>query len=147
MTHKQAANIMRYLAVAFFVLALVFASGAFASLDGASKLLHDTADWPIDGSMADYTREAKWFSAIGGGIFAGFSVLLFLVVAPLIEEGSQLAIRGTIISMLVWFVIDSAGSVAAGVPSNVIFNTIFLAMILGPVLAIRPSAKGIAQAG
>ncbi len=147
MTHKQAANIIRYLSVGFFIMALVFASGAFASFDGASKLLHDVADWPMDGSMADYTREAKWFSAIGGGLFAGYSVLFFLVVAPLVEQGSSLVIRGTIISMLVWFVIDSAGSVAAGVPTNVVFNVGFLAVFLGPLLAIREPAGAIPDAG
>ncbi len=146
MTHKQAATIIRYLAVMFFFMSLIFASGAFASLDGASKLLHDVADWPIDGSMADYTREAKWFSAIGGGLFAGFSVLIFLVIAPLIEQGSALAIRGTVISMLVWFVIDSAGSVAAGVPTNVAFNLAFLAFFLVPILAIRSPVGGIPEA-
>ena len=147
MTHKQAANIIRYLSVAFFFMALVFASGAFSAFDGASKLLHDVADWPIDGSMADYTREAKWFSAIGGGIFAGYSVLFFLVVAPLVEQGSSLVIRGTVISMLFWFVIDSVGSVAAGVPTNVAFNLVFLALFVGPLLAIRPSAGGVPDAG
>ncbi len=75
MTEKQAANIIRYVSVMFFFTALIFASGAFAPIDGASVFLHDLLDWPLDGGTAEYTKEARWFSAIGGGVFAGLCVL------------------------------------------------------------------------
>ena len=139
MTETQAASAIRFISVVFFVTALIFASGAFASIDGASILLHDFLDWPPDGATAEYTREARWFSAIGGGVFAGLCALFYFVVAPLVAEGDLRARRGVIIAMLTWFVIDSAGSIAAGVASNAVFNVLFLFMIIGPVLAIRPA--------
>ena len=147
MTRKQAANIIRYASIAFFFTALIFASGAFAPIDGVSMWVHDLLDWPLDGSMAEFTREARWFSAIGGGVFAGLCVLFYMVVAPMVEQGSRLATRGTVISMLVWFVIDSAGSIAAGVPVNAVFNVAFLAIFIGPILAIRRADGLAAEAG
>lgn len=139
MTETQAAAIIRYVSIGFFITALIFASGAYAPIDGISVLLHDFLDWPLDGATVEYTREARWFSAIGGGVFAALCVLFYLVVAPLIEEGDVRVRRGVIISMLVWFVIDSAGSIAAGVPANAVFNVLFLFMLIGPILAIRPA--------
>ena len=139
MTETRAASAIRFMSVVFFVTALIFASGAFASIDGASILLHDFLDWPLDGATAEYTREACWFSAIGGGVFAGLFALFYFVVAPRVAEGDLRAKRGVIIAMLTWFVIDSAGSIAAGVASKAIFNVLFLFMIIGPILAIRPA--------
>lgn len=147
MTEKQAATIIRYVSIMFFFTALIFASGAFAPIDGASVFLHDLLDWPLDGGTAEYTKEARWFSAIGGGVFAGLCVLFYTVVAPLVEQGSRLAVRGVIASMLVWFVIDSAGSIAAGVPANAVFNVAFLAMLIGPILAIRRAPDLAHEAG
>jgi len=147
MTEKQAANFIRYASIAFFFTALILASGAFAPIDGLSVRMYDLADWPLDGETTAYTQEARWFSAIGGGLFAGLSVLLFMVIAPLIEQGSRMAARGLVVSMLVWFVIDSAGSIAAGVPANAAFNVLFLAMLIGPVLAIRRPFGIEAEAG
>lgn len=146
MTDKQAANIIRIASIGFFFTALIFASGAFASIDGLSVWLHDLLDWPLDGKTAAYTKEARWFSAIGGGVFAGLCVLFYMVVAPLIEQGSRLAARGVVVSMLVWFVIDSAGSISAGVPANAVFNVLFLAILIGPILAIRRPSGVEAQA-
>ncbi len=137
MTPAKAASILRIVSVMFFVTALIFASGAFESIDGVSVLMHDMLDWPLDGSINEYTREARWYSAIGGGVFASLCVLLFLVIAPLIERGDEEIRRGVIVSMLVWFVIDSAGSIAAGVPANAVFNISFLTVLIGPILMIR----------
>lgn len=147
MTEKQAANIIRCVSIVFFFTALVFASGAFAPIDGLSVWLLDFLDWPLDGATAVYTEEARWLSAISGGLFAGLCVLFYMVVAPLIEQGSRMAARGVIASMLVWFIIDSAGSIAAGVPANAAFNVLFLAIMIGPVLLIRRRSSLAAEAG
>ncbi|MEZ5893108.1 MAG: hypothetical protein R3C58_08185 [Parvularculaceae bacterium] len=48
--------------------------------------------------------------------------MLYLVVAPAIERGDKAVIRGSIISTLVWFVIDTSGSIGAGVPANAAFK-------------------------
>ncbi len=145
MTHAKAASILRIVSAGFLLTALIFASGAFAPIDGLSVWMHDMLDWPLNGSIEEYTREARWFSAIGGGVFAALCVLFLLVIVPLIERGDVEARRGVIISMFVWFVIDSAGSIAAGVPANAAFNVVFLVMVLGPILMVNRQS-GPAQA-
>ncbi len=39
-------------------------------------------------------------------------------------------------AFIVWYVIDSAGSIAAGVASNVVFNTAYLVLVLIPLLGM-----------
>lgn len=141
MTPIAAANLMRIISVGFFGTALVFASGAFPGLDGVSIWMHDLLDFPLDGSIEPFTREARWFSAIGGGVFASLCVLLFMVVAPAVERQDKEIIRGAVVALVAWFIIDSAGSVAAGVPANALFNVSFLVVLLAPLLLARRPAR------
>jgi hypothetical protein len=41
--------------------------------------------------------------------------------------------RAVVTGVLAWFVLDSAGSVAAGAPSNVLFNTLVALLAVGPM--------------
>ena len=141
MSPSAAAAMMRIVSAIFFFAALIFASGAFPGFDGLSIYMHDLLDFPIDGATGPYTKEARWFSAIGGGVFASLCLLLFMIVAPAIERGDKAIIRATLISLGVWFVIDSAGSIAAGVPANAAFNVSFLVLLLAPLLAERKTGQ------
>jgi len=40
--------------------------------------MHDLIDWPFGDGLEIFTREARWFSAIDGGVLAGFSALFYL---------------------------------------------------------------------
>jgi hypothetical protein len=146
MSPQTAAMLLRIASIGSFGLALIFASGAFAPLEGASRLLHDFLDFPLGDGLGAYTTEARWFSAIGGGVFASLAALFYLVVAPAIGRGDDEVRRGAILSILIWFVIDSAGSIAAGVPSNAAFNVFFLALFLGPLFAVKSARASRAQA-
>ncbi len=146
MSSRAAAQFLRITSAASFVLALIFASGAFAPVEGASRLLHDFLDFPLGDGLGAYTTEARWFSAIGGGVFASLAAVFYLIVAPAVARGDDEVRRGAIISILIWFVIDSAGSIAAGVPSNAAFNVVFLALFLAPLMAAKGAASARAHA-
>ncbi len=137
MDANRAAAVIRLVAGFFFFTGLLLASGAFAPIDSLSVLVHDALDWPLDGRTGPYTKEARWFAAIGGGLLSGMSTLFFLVIAPLVAEGDPAVRRRIVAAMIVWFVIDSAGSIAAGAPGNAAFNVVFLTMLVGPLLAVR----------
>jgi hypothetical protein len=141
MSPNAAATMMRTVSTIFFVTALIFASGAFAGLDGVSLFMHDLLDFPLDGGTGGYTQEARWFSAIGGGVFAALCALLYLVIAPAIENGDKAIIRGATISVVIWFIIDSGGSIAAGVPANAVFNILFLAIFLAPLILVKSHTR------
>jgi len=141
MSPSAAAKMIRLVALCFFPTALILYSSAFSSIDGASRLLHDFLDFPLDGDFT-FTAEARWIAAIGGGVFAAMCVMLHQIVAPAIEEGDERVRRGAILAILVWFVLDSTGSIAAGAPANAAFNILFLALFIGPLIAVqRPSNK------
>ena len=143
MSETQAATIIRLVSIGLIVTGLIFASGAYQPIEGASRLMHDLIDYPVDGSIDSFTREARWFGAIGGGVVVGLAVLFLLVIAPLIEAGRREIHRGVIVSLLAWYVVDSAGSIAAGVPANAVLNTFLFVSFVGPILAIRPRAAAV----
>ncbi|TPW09564.1 MAG: hypothetical protein FD130_2480 [Halothiobacillaceae bacterium] len=49
--------------------------------------------------------------------------------------------------MMVWYIIDSAGSIAAGVLSNVVFNSIYLILVLAPLVCIKGTSKALRDDG
>jgi len=77
-----------------------------------------------------------WLSAIGAGLLGAISIFLGGIVVPAIKEGNRPVIRTTIIAMTVWYIIDGIGSIAAGVTSNVFFNSLYLALVLIPLIGI-----------
>ncbi len=139
MSPEAAARMIRLVALAFFPTALILYTSAFASIDGASRLLHDFLDYPLDGDFT-FTPESRWIAAIAGGVFAALCIIFHQIVAPAIEEGDERVRRGALIALITWFVLDSTGSIAAGAPANAAFNVLFLALFAGPLVAVRRRA-------
>lgn len=136
MSPHAASQFLKVVSVVSFGMAVIFASAAFASVDGASSLMLDFLAWPL-GDGVSLAQETRWLAAIGGGVWASLSVLYYLVVAPAVARGDDEARRGGLIAIIVWFVVDSAGSIASGVASNALFNVPFLVLFLVPLLGVR----------
>ncbi len=102
----------------------------------SARIILDLADWPIDSLSTPLDRNTMWLSAVGAGLLAAVSIFLGGIVVPALKEGNRPIIRTTIIAMSVWYIIDNIGSIAAGVSSNVVFNSIYFALILIPLLGI-----------
>ncbi len=112
----------------------IYHEGAsYESINLPARFLIDFLDWPLDKTSLAFDRNTMWLSSIGAGLLAAVAIFLGGIVAPAIKEGNQSIIRTTTVAMVVWYLIDSIGSIAAGVPSNAVFNTIFLALILLPL--------------
>ncbi|MEM6930240.1 MAG: hypothetical protein AAF602_25090, partial [Myxococcota bacterium] len=58
----------------------------------------------------------------------------------------QRDVRGVARAMLgglvTWYVVDSAGSLVAGIPGNVVLNTVFLGLFLVPLLSLVGARDG-----
>ncbi len=132
-------NLFRLAAFGLLIFSAVWITAAFPWFDQPGKILIDILDWPLDGSHDALSRDARWFSAIGAGLTASLGVLLLLVVIPGLKAGDPAIRRGALIAISVWYVVDSIGSVTAGVPSNALFNTVFFLMLAVPLWMIRPS--------
>lgn len=141
MSPDLAARWTQIIAIGSFGCAVLIAAGAFPPTNAAMMVMLDTVDWPVDGEVAALTKEARLMSAVGGGVFAGFSVMLLLIVAPALRRGDRDIRKSTILALIAWYVIDSAGSIAAGVAGNVAFNTVYLAAVLAPLVFAATPAR------
>ena len=141
MTPKLAGNLLRSIGWGFIVFGVVFVTIAFVEYDGFAQTLTNVFDWTGGPHTEDLTRDARWFAAIMSGLSAGFGALYVFLVAPLLSlpnsTARRLAKRGGLIAVVLWFVIDNIGSLAAGVPSNVAMNTLFLIAIAGPLIMVK----------
>lgn len=74
---------------------------------------------------------------ISAGLLASISIFLGGIVVPALKRHDISIIRTTKIAMITWYIIDSTGSIAAGVSSNVFFNTIYSVLVLIPLVCIN----------
>jgi hypothetical protein len=141
MTPQTCSTLLKLSGWGFTLFGLIWVSSAFASFDAPGRMLTDLLDWPFDGKPETVSREFRWLSAIGAGLTAGIGLMFVTIIAPLIKHDDTnvraMVKRGVLISFTAWYVIDSAGSIASGVPSNAVFNTLFYAMVAIPLWLVK----------
>ena len=141
MTPKLASTLLRLNGIGFIIFCTVFVTIAFPGYDGFALHIADLFDWTGEPYTETMSRDARWFGAIWSGLGAGFGALYLWVVAPLLtlpnRDAQNIAKRGGLIAVSIWFVVDSIGSYAAGVPSNVAMNFIFTVLIATPLVLAK----------
>ena len=141
MTPKRAGIFIRLMGWGFIIFGVVFVTIAFPAFESFAKLLSPLFDWTGLTASDTLTRSARWFAAIMSGLSAGFGAFFVFIVAPLLshndDEVFRTVKRGGLIAAGLWFVVDSTGSVAAGVPSNVVMNCIFFVTFAVPLLLVK----------
>lgn len=116
---------------------LMFAVAAFPPASGLTTLLVDLLFWPLDGAQSLAAPETRIILAIGGGITAGWGVLVWHIATHLMPSDPAMARTILLRSLLTWFVIDSICSWLAGAPLNIPANAAFLLMFLWPLLRME----------
>lgn len=141
MTPTTSAKLLSLAGWGFVAFGLVWETTAFAGMDAPGRFLIDLLDWPLDGGLADPSKEARWMGAIGAGLTVGIGLMLALIFAPLIKKGDPdvggIIRKGGLIAFTAWLIVDSAGSIASGVPSNAVFNFIFYLLIAVPLWQVK----------
>lgn len=112
---------------------LLIALAAHPATAAPTMLLADLLIWPFDGNPTLPEQTARLVSAIAGGVMAGWGVMFWMVASQVLPDRPEVGRRLILASLLVWFVIDSTGSLAAGVPLNIAGNLLFLAAFLIPL--------------
>jgi hypothetical protein len=112
---------------------LLVAAAATPLGAGPAQFLADLIFFPIDGAQRLAAPETRLISAIGGGVMAGWGVLLWMISTNLFPSDSALAAKLITSSLVTWFVIDGAGSIVAGAPLNAVFNVSFLLIFCIPL--------------
>jgi len=130
------ANILMVVSIVFAIYSLLWGLAPFTEFNISARLILDLADWPVDRLSAPLDKNTMWLSAIGAGLLGAISIFLGGIVVPALKQGNKPVINTTIVAMTFWYVIDSVGSIAAGVSSNVFFNSIYLALVLMPLTFI-----------
>lgn len=110
---------------------LMIALGAHERTDGLLRWFADLLFWPL-GDPAMLTDEAQLLAAILGGVMVGWAVLFWMLTDALAAEQPTLLKKLVFTSIAVWFVVDSAASVASGGWLNVVGNIGFLALFVLP---------------
>ncbi len=145
MTPKLAARLISLMGWGFIIFGVIFVTIAFPAYDGFAKILTRWFDWTGGAQVEILTRNARWFAAIMSGLSAGFGAFYVFLVAPLLMrpnlEVQQIARKGGLIAVVMWYVVDSIGSMAASVPSNVAMNTLFLLALAVPLILMKPNTN------
>lgn len=111
----------------------VFFLGTMVSTLEPARLSLDILSWPIDGVPTYTSQEMRFLSALTGGFLLGWGVMIGCLRAWLYDTAPEPVRRVVLTSLVSWFILDSAGSIASGIPSNAVFNVFFLFLAVGPL--------------
>jgi hypothetical protein len=115
----------------------VFSLGTMAATAEPARWTLDLLHWPIDGATTYAHADTRFLSALTGGFLFGWGVMVWCLSQWVYDLAPEAVRRAVLAGLCAWFVLDSAGSIAAGVPSNAAFNVLVLAIAAGP-LWVRP---------
>jgi hypothetical protein len=117
------------------VVGVVAAASVHPSLGAPIAIMGDLVFWPVDGLPgAPSGQLERLFAAVAGGLMTGWGAM-FVALGRGWAVGRAIAIGAA-----AWFLVDSTGSVVAGVLLNVVGNVPFLALMLWavwPSIAMR----------
>ncbi len=137
MNQQTGASVVKFVSYLLFFNAIVWGLAPFEMFDGPARFYLDVLYWPVGDGLPVWNQNLKWFSGIGAGLLIAIAFTYRLIVYPAVLAGNRAIIRATIIAGIAWFVVDSAGSVAAGVFPNAVINAITLVPLIGPLLMTR----------
>lgn len=135
------ARFMLFVAIVFFIYAILWATAPYTTINFPARLILDSLDWPLDNLSTPLDKNTQLLSSIGAGLLAAVAIFLALIVVPAIKEQNTKIINTAILAMLTWYIIDSVGSIASGVISNVFFNTVYIILTLIPLVYLRKDKK------
>jgi hypothetical protein len=109
----------------------VLAGLGLALVSFAPAALFELNRLAVPGAAAPDTSNAV-YAGICGGLTAGLGVAIVAAAKSL----NLAVVRAVMQATLVWYVIDSGASIGHGSWQNALSNTVFLAVILPPMLRV-----------
>jgi hypothetical protein len=91
----------------------------------------------IDSFGAEQVRYISLVHAVLGGVMVGWGMALFHVVRSLLAGGVPAGWKIIAVSVVAWFVPDTAYSLLSGFWQNALLNAAFLALFAVPLWATR----------
>ena len=121
MTKQIHKNWLKFSAIAISVYALLFFVGSIKSLRKPIEMVLDLSEWPLDGFQNYDASTTVLLSAILGGVMFGWAILIWLL-ADIYEREPETIRKAVLVSLMVWFFMDSLGCILSGNVSNSITN-------------------------
>ena len=111
----------------------VFFLGTLEFATEPARWTLDLLSWPLDQAQSYADPTTRFLSALTGGFLLGWGVLIWCLSANVYDAAPEGIRKSVLISLLAWFVLDTAGSIASGNASNALFNIIVLIVAVGPL--------------
>ena len=111
----------------------IFFMGAAVTTAEVTRWSMDLFDWPLDGQTTWAAKETRFLSALTGGFLLGWAVLVWCLRAWVYDLAPEGVRRSVVVSGVAWYLLDSAGSILAGVPENAVTNMAILGLAIGPL--------------
>lgn len=133
MTHSLHKRWLKITAIVIGSFGPVFFLGTMAGTLEPARLTLDLLSWPIDGATTYAHPDTRFLSALTGGFLFGWGVTVWCLSAWVYDLAPEAVRRTVLAGVCSWFCLDSAGSLASGNASNVLFNVLVLAVAAGPL--------------
>lgn len=111
----------------------IFSLATRSGTDELARLTLDLLAWPVDGGQVYSGGAMRFLSALTGGFLFGWGVMILCLRQWVYDIAPDQTRRAIVAGLLAWFVLDSVGSLSAGVPSNAMFNVLVLLIAVGPL--------------
>jgi hypothetical protein len=111
----------------------VFFLGAMPQTSAPARLTLDLLGWRLFHPSSYDAVDTRFLSAVTGGFLLGWGVMIWCLSAWVHPIAAEPVRRTVVTSLLAWFCLDSAGSIASGNPSNAAFNVVVLLLAAGPL--------------
>ncbi len=126
----------RYLFVTAFLVGCfgpVFFLGTMEATMEPARWSLDLLAWPLDGTPSYASPDTRFLSALTGGFLFGWGVMIAALTARLYDKDPEAVRRSVVTGLVAWFMLDSAGSITSGNPSNALWNVLVLLTLVGPL--------------
>ncbi len=133
MQHHTSLRWLKFACLSVIGFGLLGVLAMVPALSGVTRFFIDLAFWPVDGAPGTPSPESDLLWAILNGIVIGWGVLLWQVTTKVYASTPDLGRTMILTSIGIWFIVDSAGSVAAGAPVNALMNITFLLLFYIPL--------------
>ncbi|MEM7427700.1 MAG: excinuclease ABC subunit A [Pseudomonadota bacterium] len=144
MSHETAVTWLKAVSIYIIVAGLGFAGAIILGADILLAWFLDLAIWPLDGAQRTDLTEIRMLTAIAGGLTAGLGVMQWLITTLVYARDPETGRKILLAGIIIWFVVDGAGSIAAGAPFNAALNLVFFVPFVIPLLAARPDGARVA---
>ena len=139
MSHKFHKLWLKIAAIVVGSFGPIFFLGTMPATSELARLTLDILSWPLDGATTYASPDTRFLSALTGGFLMGWGVTIWCLSLWVYDAAPDGVRKTVLVGFLSWFLLDSAGSIASGNPSNALINIAILLIGVGPLW--RP-AKG-----